>query len=86
MSEPGPALPSPVQDTSLQGHGTQAHVKVHEALTPGRGSLWHPEHGGTMLKHCCAEPAVDAKNHRDQRSRRSWGRARCWAAWEPLQP
>lgn len=86
MSEPGPALPSPVQDMSLQGHGTQAHVTPHEALAPGRGSLWHPECGGTTLKHSCAEQAVDAKNNWDQRSQEEPGPSTVLAAWEPLGP
>lgn len=38
-----------------------------------------------MLKHCCAEQAVDAKNNRDQRSREEPGPSTVLAAWEPLQ-
>lgn len=34
-----PSSASPVQDMSLQGRGTQVHVKPHEALAPVRGCL-----------------------------------------------
>lgn len=84
MSEPGPALPSLVQDMSLQGHGTLAHGKAQ--VVPSRGSLWHPKHGGTMLQHCCAEQAMDAKNNWDQHSREEPRPSTVLAAWEPLRP
>lgn len=38
-----------------------------------------------MLKCCCAEQAVDAKNSWDQRSREEPGPSTVLAAWEPFQ-
>lgn len=39
-----------------------------------------------MLKHCCAEQAMDAKNNWDQHSREEPRPSTVLAAWEPLRP